>query len=99
MTFTSLKIAGLSVMAVGLTAGAAYAGGGKDCADKNHTAMKTESTITATPATAVLNASERTAKAKKVYTFEQAQCQAKGVSDLQACIDYKTGKTTVKPQS
>ena len=37
-------------------------------------------------------------KAKKIHTFDDAlkMCQEKGVNDLQACIDYKTGKAQSK---
>jgi len=97
---TSLKFAGLTIAAIGLTAGVAFAGEG--CKDKAHktTAMKSEA---ATQNTAVLAAStEKTkyskAKTAKVLTFEEALklCQSAGVSDLQACVDKKTG---VMPKS
>lgn len=97
---TSLKIAGLSIVTLAFTAGSAMAGPGKNCDDKKTTAMKT--TTSAAAPTAVLSASERstamTKKAKKVYSFEDAlkMCQEKGAADLQACIDYKTGKIDAK---
>ncbi len=98
---TSLKFAALSAIALAFTAGSAFAGDGKDCDHKKQTAMKTEAT--ATSQTAVLSASERghtmAKKAKKNYSFEDALklCQEKGAADLQACIDYKTGK--IQPKS
>jgi len=97
---TTLKIAGLSLVTLAFTAGSAMAGPGKNCDDKKKTAMKT--TATATTPTAVLATSERskvmTKKAKKAYSFEDALklCQEKGAADLQACIDYKTGKIDAK---
>lgn len=97
---TSLKIAGLSFLTLAFTAGSAMAGDGKNCDHKKKAKMKTTA-ATATP-TAVLSATERTSvmtkKAKKTYSFEDAVklCQEKGAADLQACIDYKTGKINAK---
>jgi len=102
---TTFKIAGLSLITLAFTAGSALAGDGKSCDDKKKIAMKTPATATAiaaTPQTTVLSAAERspvmTKKAKKVYSFEDALklCQEKAVSDLQACVDYKTGVTAAK---
>ena len=101
---TTLKIAGLSALTLAFTAGSALAGDGKDCDHKKKTAMKTTaaSTATAMPQTVVLSATDSkaamTKTAKKVYSFEDAlkMCQAKGAGDLQACIDYKTGKIDAK---
>jgi len=97
---TTLKIAGLSLVTLAFTAGSAMAGPGKNCDDKKKTATKT--TATATTPTAVLATSESSKvmikKAKKAYSFEDALklCQEKGAADLQACIDYKTGKIDAK---
>lgn len=97
---TTLKIAGISLITLALTAGSAMAGPGKNCDDKKKTAMKT--TATATTPTAVLSTSETTKssmkKTKKTYSFEDALklCTEKGAADLQACIDYKTGVTGAK---
>lgn len=99
---TTLKVAGLTAITLAFTAGTAFAGDKKHCADKK-TAMKTTSAaVTATPQTTVLSSAERgtamTKKAKKVYSFEDALklCQEKGAADLQACVDYKTGVTAAK---
>lgn len=101
---TTLKIAGLSIITLAFTAGAAAAGDGENCDHKKKAAMKSTTTaaVTATPQTTVLSTSERgtamAKTAKKTYSFEDALklCQEKGVADLQACIDYKTGKVDVK---
>lgn len=100
MNIKPLKIAATSLVIIAFAAGTAMAGDKAGCKDKK-TAMKTEAAVTATAATNVLAATERAdakAKMKKVYTFDQAMelCQKKGADDLQACIDYKTGKTTPK---
>lgn len=100
----TLKIAGLSALTLAFTAGSALAGDGKDCDHKKKAAMKTTTaaTMTATPQTVVLSATESgktmKKKAKKSYSFEDAlkMCQEKGAGDLQACIDYKTGKIDAK---
>ena len=104
---TTLKIAGLTALTLAFSAGTAFAGEGKDCDHKKQAAMKTQATTA--QQTSVLSASETGAtmaksemKAKKVYSFEDATklCQEKGVADLQACIDYKTGaKAHAKPKS
>ena len=101
---TTLKIAGLSALTLAFTAGSALAGEGKDCDHKKKTAMKTTaaSTMIATPQTVVLSATDSKAAmkktAKKRYSFEDALklCQEKGAADLQACVDYKTGKIDAK---
>ncbi len=100
---TSLKFAALSAITLAFTAGSAFAGDGKNCDHKKQTAMKTEASTAATQQTAVLSAAERgdamARTAKKNYSFEDALklCQEKGAADLQACVDYKTGK--VHPKS
>ncbi len=98
---TPLKTLGFSLLAAGLIGGTANAGDGKNCKDKDHTSLiKSESTA----ATAVLPASSERAypakKAMKAYTFDEAlaKCQAHGATDLQACIDKKTGAVS-KPKS
>jgi len=103
MYLKSLKIIGFSALALAFTTGSALAGNGKDCDHKNKTAIKSEASAVAAPTqTSVLSTSTASAKAKavkKTYSFEDAMalCQKKGAGNLQACIDYKTGKT--KPQS
>lgn len=104
MTRTTLKIAGLSVIAIAMTAGTAMAGNGKDCKHKKKTDVKSEATATPAGTTAVMGVSATSDKAMakhKVYTFDDALklCTEKGAADLQACIDYKTGKVTAKPAS
>jgi hypothetical protein len=104
---TSLKIVSLAALTLAFSAGTAFAGEGKDCDHKKKAAMKTQATTA--QQSAVLSASETGAtmakaekKAKKVYSFEDATklCVDKGVTDLQACIDYKTGaKAHMKPKS
>lgn len=96
-----LKTLGFSLLAATLIGGTASAGDGKDCKDKTHTAMiKSESTA----ATAVLPASAERAypakKTMKAYTFDEAlaKCTEYGATDLQACIDKKTG-VAAKPKS
>lgn len=80
--------------------GAALAGPGKEGCDKTKTsaAYKSEMTQTSVASDSATMTAVKTKKVKKTYSFEQAleKCQAKGVSDLQACIDKKTGQ---KPQS
>lgn len=102
---TTLKIAGATLITLAFTAGSAFAGDGKDCDHKKKAAMKTQATTS--QQTSVLSASEsrdamakKTKVAKKTYSFDDALklCQEKGAADLQACIDYKTGKTA-KPKS
>jgi|GEM_PF-3268294 len=109
---TPIKTAGIAIAAIALTAGTAYAGNGKDCKNKTHAAKAPAaatstmtSTTTEAPYSAVLPASSEAApkahkKKMKVLTFDQALelCQKKGVSDLQGCIDKKTGQTA-KPES
>ena len=104
MHMTTLKITTASLLTLAFTAGTAFAGDGKDCKNKKHATMKTEAT--AAQQTSVLSAAEgqramakKDMKAKKIYSFDEALklCQDKGAADLQACVDYKTGK--VQPKS
>lgn len=103
MTKTTLKIAATSLVTLAFATGSAFAGDGKDCDHKKKAAMKTQTTTAAAaPQTDVLatsSAMKSKAKMTKTYTFEEAleKCQAKPAKDLQACIDYKIGKT--KPAS
>jgi hypothetical protein len=100
MKTTSLKFAACTVIALAFTSGVAIAGEGKDC-DKSYT-KTTASTMSTTSETAVMGASSEV-KAKKAYSFDEALelCTKKQAKDLQACIDYKTGKAKakVKPAS
>ena len=105
MNTTPFKIAAASFLTLAFASGTAFAGDGKDCKDKKHSAMKTQTTTM--DQTAVLSASDRsdamakkTMKAKKVHSFDEALalCQEKAAADLQACIDYKTG-VKAKPKS
>jgi len=101
MRMTSLKVLGTSIVAAGFMAGTAFAGGGEKCKDKKNT---TTASVTSTAQTTVLSASEKAQMAKTaktVMSFDDALalCQKKGVTDLQACIDYKTGKIAMKPQT
>ena len=101
---TTLKIASLAALTLAFSAGTAFAGEGKDC-DHKKAAMKTQASTA--QQTSVLGA--KTVKAdkkmaKKVLSFEDATklCVDKGATDLQACIDYKTGVTATykaKPKS
>jgi len=104
MTLTrSFKIIGASVLIVGMASGTALAGDKKNCGDKHKTTAKKTQTQMSTP-TVVLPAKAETSgypatteakKMKKVYTFDEAlaKCQKYGATDLQACIDKKTGRT------
>ncbi|NNE57649.1 MAG: hypothetical protein HKN36_06035 [Hellea sp.] len=87
----TLKIVAASVLLIGFGVSAS-AGDKKDCDHKDQTAMhKTE----ASAPSAVLPASAEMAKKEKtVYTFDEAlaACQKYGATDLQACINKKTGK-------
>jgi len=102
---TSIKVAGVALITLALSAGTAYAGPGKDCNHKKRTEAKTQATTM--DQTSVLSASEtrdaaaKKAKVRKTYSFDEALeiCQKKAAADLQACIDYKTGKTAAKPKS
>ena len=105
MHMTTVKIATVSLLTLAFSAGTAFAGDGKDCDHKKKAAMKTQATTA--QQTNVLSAVEqhdamakKEMKAKKVYSFDDALkvCQEKAAADLQACIDYKTGKTA-KPKS
>ena len=101
-TFTALKMASATLIALGLTSGAALAGDKKDCKNHKTTAqMSTTSTTAgyASTATTVASTSERSAKKMRVMSFDDALelCTSKNASNLQACIDKKTGKT--KPAS
>lgn len=100
MTKRTLKIACASLLTLAFATGTAMAGDKAGCKDKK-ASMKTEAAVTTTTATNVLSATERAeskTKMKKTYTFDEAleMCQKKGADDLQACIDYKTGKTQPK---
>lgn len=104
MTHRSFKIAGAAVLAVAFTAGTAFAGGGENCKDKKKSAMKTTTSMTAPTPTRVLSTSDSVhtqAKAGTYMSFDKALkvCQDKGAADLQACVDYKTGVTKIKPQT
>jgi len=94
------KTLGLAAVAVILSAGSAFAGDKKDCKNKTHASKATTTTMTTTATdapTAVLSASETgKTKVKKTYTLEEAtaKCSKKGAKDLQACIDYKMGKSS-----
>ena len=107
MTFTkSAKIIGASVLLASFVSGTAIAGDKKNCEGKSHTTAK--STVTqVSPPTVVLPASAQTTvyasqpkttdanqTVTKVYTFDEAlaKCQKYGATDLQACIDKKTGQ-------
>lgn len=108
MTFTrSFKIIGASVLIAGLASGTAMAGDKKDCGDKHKATAEKTQTQMSTP-TVVLPAKAEMSgypasteaktdakKMKKVYTFDEAlaKCQKYGATDLQACIDKKTGHT------
>ena len=102
---TSIKVAGAALITLALSAGTAYAGPGKDCNHKKRTEAKTQATTM--DQTSVLSASEthdasaKKVKARKAYSFDEALkiCQEKAPEKLQACIDYKTGKTAMKPKS
>jgi hypothetical protein len=98
---TNLKTISIAVVTVAFTAGSAFAGDGKACSDKKHTAMKTQ-TQTMTTQTTVASATQKAAvKGKMTYlSFDDALklCQEKGAADLQACVDYKTG-VKAKPKS
>ena len=105
MHMTPLKIATASLLTLAFTAGTAFAGDGKDCDHKKKAAMKTQTTTS--QQTSVLSAAQtgdtmakKAKMAKKTYSFDDALklCQEKAAADLQACIDYKTGKTA-KPKS
>ncbi|MEP3655238.1 MAG: hypothetical protein ABJO36_10115 [Litorimonas sp.] len=106
MTSTFLKMAAITSIAMFASAGTALAGGDKNCDEKKMKAKQT-SAMKADPAagqTAVMGASEKAMKAKKervVLSFDDAMklCTDKGVDDLQACIDYKTGVTKTYKKS
>ena len=66
--------------------------------------MKTEATTAQQTSVMGATAVKAEKKARKVMSFEDATklCVDKGVTDLQACIDYKTGVTKsykAKPKS
>jgi len=102
MRVSKLKMTGLAVLMTAFAAGSAYAGDGKDCDHKKTAAVKTQTAIIATPQVTVLSDADTKdamkTTSKKVYSFEDALklCQKKGVTDLQACVDYKTGVTSNK---
>lgn len=101
MNIKPLKIAATSLVIMAFAAGTAVAGDKAGCKDKK-TTMKTEAGVTITTPTEVLSVTEtgvqKTKKMKKAYSFDEALeiCQKKAADDLQACIDYKTGKSTPK---
>lgn len=105
MTHTFLKISGITLIAVTMTAGTALAGAGKNCDHKKRTSASSEAAVTTTAETAVMGVSATSGDAKakmhKTYTFDEAvsMCQKKGAADLQACIDYKTGAVSAKPKT
>lgn len=90
------KTFAIAATTMALTAGTALAGPGKDCADKKHSTA-TEASMSTSSETAVMGATAE-AKMRKNYTFDEALeiCEKKAATDLQACIDYKTGKTKAK---
>lgn len=104
MTLTkSIKIIGAAVLIASFASGTAMAGDKKNCADKKHTTAQKTQTQMSTP-TVVLPAKAEasgypamtdTKVMKKVYTFDEALsiCQKHGATDLQACVDKKTGRT------
>jgi len=98
-----IKITGFAVLALGLTVGSAYAGDGKKCDHKKKAAVTASQTaVIVTPQMTVLSDAQRVDttqnKVRKTYSFDDALklCQDKGATDLQACIDYKTGITQAK---
>ncbi len=104
----SFKILTFGTIFTVATASFAYAGeGNKDCKWKKTASEAAAVTPTATtyaaqntPETQVLSeqASMKMKQEKKVYTFDEALdlCTSKQATDLQACIDKKTGQ---KPKS
>ena len=101
MTLKPFKLLATAFVVTTFAAGTAVAGDKAGCKDKK-TAMKTQAGVTIPTPTEVLSVMEtgvqKTKKMKKAYSFDEALeiCQKKAVDDLQACIDYKTGKTTPK---
>lgn len=100
MNTQALKFIGFSALTLAFASSTALAGPGKNC-DEKKKMTKTNAAVTTTTSTGVLSATERATKAKmkkKAYTFDEALelCQKKGADDLQACIDYKTGKVQPK---
>lgn len=107
MTFTkSAKTFGASLLLAGFVSGTAFAGDKKNCEGKDHN-MAEKTTTQVSPPTVVLPASSQTTVyasstktpetnnvMTKVYTFDEALslCQEHGATDLQACIDKKTGR-------
>ncbi len=99
----SIQLISATVLLAGFASGTASAGDKKDCNYKKHTttAQKTETAVSTPtvvlPATAQAgySAMSKAEKMKKVYTFDEALtlCQKHGATDLQACIDKKTGQT------
>jgi len=101
MRMSLIKLTSVAMLMTAFTAGTAYAGNGKKCDHKKTTAVKTQAVITATPQVTVLSDVQSSASigktstqksAKTSYSFDEALrlCQEKGVTDLQACVDYKT---------
>ena len=103
MINTILKGLGATSLVFAFASGTAFAGDGMNC--ENKTKTQTEASVTSSSSTAVLGASERVntdiKKTKRLYSLEDATeiCQKKRSSNLQACIDYKTGKTQTKAKS
>lgn len=111
-TRKSLKVLAATGLAIALTGTAAFAGPGKDCGDKHKAKAATQASMqSSTTQTTVLSAAQTgqaasskmaktnvKAQTRKVYSFDDALelCQKKQAADLQACIDYKTGKTQPK---
>lgn len=105
MTHKILKAAAITSIALLASAGTALAAGGENCDHKKKaqktSAMKAEGVA---GQTAVLGATEKMTKTKKertILSFDDAMqlCTKKGVDDLQACVDYKTGVTKTYKKS
>jgi len=107
MRMSLIKLTSAAILMTAFTAGTAYAGNEKNCDHKKTAAAKTQAVITATPQVTVLSDVQSSApinkastqrSAKTSYSFDEALrlCQKKGVTDLQACVDYKTGAKSNK---
>ena len=103
-TFTTLKLTSAAIIGLALTSGFAIAGEGhKDCAKKKTTARQNSTTTTTAAyskaSTSVAGSTEHSAKKMKVMSYDAAVelCTSKKVTNLQACVAKKTGKT--KPES
>jgi len=96
----SIKLFAAATLIAGFASAPASAGDKKDCNYKKNTTAQQTQTKVMTP-TVVLpakaevgySAVEKAEKMKKIYTFDEALslCQKYGATDLQACIDKKTG--------